>query len=278
MRFDASQCLQWTYKTKVYRLSVDTIFPMSADANFLTQVHAYASPHRFLGLAKTLTPWTFGVAATLFVAGLAGALIIAPMDYQQGQSARIMYVHVPAAWIAMAGYTGLAIASAIGFIYKHPLADISAKAMALPGAVFTALALVTGSLWGKPTWGTFWVWDARLTSVLILFFLYVGYIAIWEAIEEPARAAKAAAILALVGAVNVPIIHFSVQWWSTLHQGSSVLRADGPTISASMLWPLLVMALAYSVLFAGLVLIRMRSEILERRLRTLRLRVGEGAP
>lgn len=251
---------------------------MSADGTLFSNFHAYASPHKFLGLAKALTPWVFGAAAILFVIGLVGALFFAPMDYQQKQTARIMYVHVPAAWIAMAAYASLAIASAVGFVYKHPLADVSAKSMALPGAVFTALALITGSLWGKPTWGTYWVWDARLTSVLILFFLYVGYIAIWEAIEEPAQAAKAAAILALVGAVNVPIIHFSVEWWSTLHQGTSVLRADGPSISASMLWPLLVMALAYTVLFAGLVLIRMRSEILERRLRTLRLRVGEGAP
>lgn len=249
---------------------------MSADSTILSNLHGYASPHRFLGLATRLTPWVFGLAAALLVVGLYGAFA-APPDYQQGESVRIMFVHVPAAWMAMASYMALAIASAIGFIYKHPLADISAKSMALPGAIFTALALITGSLWGKPTWGTYWVWDARLTSVLILFFLYVGYIALWEAIEEPSRAARAAAILALVGAVNVPIIHYSVEWWSTLHQGASVLRKDGPSIHFSMLWPLLTMALAYTVLFTGLVLIRIRSEILERRLRSLRMRAGEGA-
>lgn len=248
---------------------------MSADSTILSNLHGYASPHRFLALATRLTPWVFGLTAVLFAVGLYGAFT-APPDYQQGESVRIMFVHVPAAWMAMASYTALAIASAIGFIYKHPLADVSAKSMALPGAIFTALALITGSLWGKPTWGTYWVWDARLTSVLILFFLYVGYIALWEAIEEPARAARAAAILALVGAVNVPIIHYSVEWWSTLHQGASVLRKDGPSIHFSMLWPLLTMALAYTTLFVGLVLVRVRSEILERRLRSLRLRASEG--
>lgn len=249
---------------------------MNANSTIFSNIHAFASPHRFLGLARRLTPWVFGAAAALMAVGLYGALFVAPPDYQQGESVRIMFVHVPAAWMAMASYTALAVASAIGFIYKHPLADVSAKSMALPGAIFTALALITGSLWGKPTWGTYWVWDARLTSVLILFFLYVGYIALWEAIEEPARAARAAAILALVGAVNVPIIHYSVEWWSTLHQGSSVLRKDGPSIHFSMLWPLLTMALGYTVLFAGIVLIRMRSEILERRLRSLRMAAGAG--
>jgi heme exporter protein C len=248
---------------------------MSAGNTIVANLHAYASPQRFLGLATRLTPWVFGAAGLLFVIGLYGAFV-APPDYQQGESVRIMFVHVPAAWMAMASYSALAVASAVGFIWKHPLADVSAKSMAVPGAIFTALALITGSLWGKPTWGAYWVWDARLTSVLILFFLYVGYIALWEAIEEPARAARAAAILALVGAVNVPIIHYSVEWWSTLHQGASVLRKDGPSIHFSMLWPLLTMALAYTVLFAGLVLIRMRSEILERRLRSLRLRAAAG--
>ncbi|HAH09188.1 MAG TPA: heme transporter HemC [Alphaproteobacteria bacterium] len=231
-----------------------------------------------MGFASAATPWCMALAGTLLIAGLYGALFAAPADYQQGDSARIMYVHVPAAWLAMAGYSGIVIASAIGLIFKHPLADTAAKSMALPGAVFTALALITGSLWGKPTWGTFWVWDARLTSVLVLLFLYVGYMAIWEAIEEPTRAARAAAILALVGAVNVPIIHYSVEWWSTLHQGTSVLRKDGPSMPWSMLWPLLSMAFAYQALFAGIVLVRMRSEILERRLRTRRLSLGEEAP
>jgi heme exporter protein C len=250
---------------------------MTAGTPTRLSLHALASPYRFLGTARVLTPWAFGAAVLCLAAGLWGALAVAPPDYQQGQSVRIMFVHVPAAWMAMAAYTSLAIASLMGLVFRHPLADAAAKSMALPGAVFTALALITGSLWGKPTWGTYWVWDARLTSVLILFFLYVAYIAVWEAIEDPARAGRAAAVLALVGAVNVPVIHFSVQWWSTLHQGVSVLRADGPSIHASMLWPLLAMAAGYTALFAGVVLIRIRSEILERRARTLKLRLGEGA-
>jgi heme exporter protein C len=243
-------------------------------------LYDFANPLRFERVAVRLTPLLAIGALVTTLFGLYYALVASPADYQQGESVRIMFVHVPAAWMSMAAYTSLAVASAIGFVYKHPLADVSAKSMALPGAIFTALALITGSLWGKPTWGTYWVWDARLTSVLILFFLYVGYIALWEAIEDPVRAARAAAILALVGAVNVPIIHYSVEWWSTLHQGSSVLRADGPSIHFAMLWPLLTMALAYTVLFVGLVLIRMRSEILERRLRSLRMAAAsrEGEP
>lgn len=232
---------------------------------------AYANPQRFLRLARALTPWFLGAGVALTVVGLFLALFIAPPDYQQGDAARIMYVHVPAAWMALFVYACMAISSAVAFIWKHPLADVAAKASAPIGCVFTALALITGMLWGQPMWGAWWVWDARLTSVLILFFLYLGYIVLWGAIEEPTRAARAARILALVGAINIPIIHFSVEWWNTLHQGTTVFRTDGPAISASMLAPLLVMAVAYNVLYVALLLIRMRMEVSERRLRTIRL-------
>ncbi len=234
-------------------------------------MQAYANPQRFVSLARTLTPWTFGVAIALAMTGLYLGLIVAPPDYQQGDAQRIMYVHVPAAWMSMFVYGSMAIASAVAFIWKHPLADVAAKASAPIGAVFTALALVTGMLWGQPMWGTWWVWDARLTSVLILFFLYLGYIVLWSAIEEPTRAARAARILALVGALNIPIIKFSVDWWNTLHQTASVFRVSGPTMPAAMLTPLLIMGLAYTVLYVALLLVRMRMEVAQRRLRTIRL-------
>lgn len=234
-------------------------------------VLVYANPERFVRLARSLTPWLLGSAFGLLLVGLFLGLIMAPPDYQQGDAARIMYVHVPAAWMAMFVYGCMALASAVAFIWKHPLADVAAKASAPIGCIFTALALITGMLWGKPMWGAWWVWDARLTSVLILFFMYLGYIVLWSAIEDPARAARAARILALVGAINIPIIKFSVDWWNTLHQGATVFRADGPSITSSMLIPLLVMAVAYNVLYAALLLIRMRAEIAERRLRSIRL-------
>jgi heme exporter protein C len=240
-------------------------------------MQAYANPQRFLNLARKLTPWTWGAAIALLLVGLYLGLIAAPPDYQQGDAARIMYVHVPAAWMAMFVYASMAISSAVAFIWKHPLADVAAKASAPIGAVFTALALVTGMLWGQPMWGTWWVWDARLTSVLILFFLYLGYIVLWSAIEEPTRAARAARILALVGAINLPIIKFSVDWWNTLHQTASVFRTDGPTMPASMLTPLLIMGLGYTMLFVALLLVRMRTEIALRRVRTMRLGL-EAAP
>lgn len=237
----------------------------------------YANPQRFVAIAKRLTPWLMGATAATTLVGLYLALFVAPPDYQQGEAARIMYVHVPAAWMALFVYAAMAVASAVAFIWKHPLADVAAKASAPIGCVFTALALVTGSLWGQPMWGTWWVWDARLTSVLILFFLYLGYMVLWSAIEEPTRAARAARILALVGAVNLPVVKFSVDWWNTLHQGASVFRTDGPAMTSSMLWPLLVMALAYNLFYATFLLVRMRAEVSRRRLRTLRLGL-EAAP
>jgi heme exporter protein C len=234
-------------------------------------MQAYANPQRFVRLARTLTPWTFAAAIALAVIGLYLGLIVAPPDYQQGDAQRIMYVHVPAAWMSMFVYASMAIASAVAFIWKHPLADVAAKASAPIGCVFTGLALVTGMLWGQPMWGTWWVWDARLTSVLILFFLYLGYIVLWSAIEEPTRAARAARILALIGAINIPIIKFSVDWWNTLHQNASVFRVSGPAMPASMLTPLLIMGLAYTLLYVALLLVRMRMEVAQRRLRTIRL-------
>jgi heme exporter protein C len=228
-----------------------------------------ANPTRFLALVERLVPWLAGATVILLAIGLYLALFVAPPDYQQGETVRIMFVHVPAAWLAMGGYALIAIAALGTLIWRHPLADVAAKAAAPIGATFTFIALVTGSLWGKPMWGTYWVWDARLTSVLVLFLLYLGLIALWQAIEEPGRAGRAAAVLALVGAVNLPIIKFSVDWWNTLHQPASVLRADGPTIDPSLLTPLFVMAIAFALLFATLHIIAMRAEILRRRVRAL---------
>ncbi len=234
----------------------------------------YANPKRFLDAASALTPWLGAVSAILLAVGLYWSLVVAPADYQQGDAARIMFVHVPAAWMSMFVYGVIALSSALGLVLKHPLADVAARAAAPYGAAFTALALITGSLWGKPMWGTYWVWDARLTSELILFFIYLGYIGLWSAIEEPARAAKVCAVLALVGAVNIPIIKFSVEWWATLHQGESIFRGGGPTMGAEFLWPLLVMAFAYTILFLWLWLIRVRTEILAQRLRATLLSAG----
>ncbi|NWG71498.1 MAG: heme ABC transporter permease [Parvularculaceae bacterium] len=236
-------------------------------------VFDFANPERFERLARPIAVPTGALAAVLIGAGLYYGLFNSPPDYKQGETVRIMYVHVPAAWMALACYTALAAASAVGFIWKHPLADVAARATAPIGAVFTAVAIVTGSLWGRPMWGTWWAWDARLTSVLILFFLYLGYMAVWAAIEDKARAARLAAIVAIAGFINVPIIKFSVDWWNSLHQPASVFRADGPTIDGSMLAPLLLMALGYTVLFIALLLASMRNEIAARRLMRL-----EGAP
>jgi heme exporter protein C len=225
----------------------------------------FANPTRFLSIADRVIPWLAALTFLLLGVGLYLAFFVAPPDYQQGETVRIMFVHVPAAWLAMFGYTLIAIASIGSLIWRHPLADVAAKTAAPIGATFAFLALVTGSLWGKPMWGTYWVWDARLTSMLVLFLLYLGLIALWQAIEEPGRAGRAAAILALVGFVNVPIIKFSVDWWNTLHQPASIVRLGGPTIDTSMLTALAVMALAFTLLFVLLHLMAMRAEILRRR-------------
>jgi heme exporter protein C len=201
--------------------------------------------------------------------GLYQALFVSPPDYQQGQSVRIMYIHVPAAWMAMFVYANLALAGAATLVWRHPLAEVAGRAIAPIGAAFTFLCLATGSLWGKPMWGTWWEWDARLTSVLILFFVYLAYMALNNAFDDATRGSRASAVLALVGAVNLPIIKFSVDWWNTLHQPASVMRLDGPAIHPSMLWPLLAMAVGYTLLFVVLALVRIQAELIERRLGAL---------
>ena len=228
-----------------------------------------ANPTRFIALADRLVPWLGGIAALLLAAGLYMSFA-APEDYQQGITVRIMFIHVPFAWLSMMCYTVMTISSVGTLVWKHPLADVSAKAAAPIGAAFTFLALLTGSLWGKPMWGTWWVWDARLTSVFILFLMYLGIIALTRAMDDPIRAARAAAVVTLVGFINIPIIKFSVDWWNTLHQPAAVFRADGPTIHPSLLWPLLVMALGFTVLFFALHLMAMRTEIWRRRVITMR--------
>ena len=231
--------------------------------------HRFASPANFKRLSDRVLPWFAGGAALCLVTGLYLALFESPPDYQQGESVRIMYVHVPSAWMAMFVYANLALAAAASLVWRHPLADVAGRAMAPVGAAFTFLCLVTGSLWGKPMWGTWWVWDARLTSVLILFFVYIGYMALNSAFDDDTRGARASAILALVGAINLPIVKFSVDWWNTLHQPASVAKLDGPSIHASMLTPLLLMALGFTLLFFALAIVRMRAGLIERRLAML---------
>jgi heme exporter protein C len=230
-----------------------------------------ANPSRFLQLVERVLPWLTVVTVAVFAIGLYQALLVAPDDYQQGATVKIMFIHVPSAWLGMFCWALMSVAALGTLVWRHPLADVAAKAAAPLGAAFTFLCLVTGSLWGRPMWGTYWVWDARLTSVLVLFLMYLGLIALWRTVEDPSRAGRAAAILTLVGAVNLPIIKFSVDWWNTLHQPASVLRLGGPTIDPSILAPLLWMALAFTLLFVTLHLAAMRNEILRRRVRTLRL-------
>jgi len=234
-------------------------------------LHKYANPKRFLSIIGAIYPWAAVLTVGLLVAGLYLALFVSPEDYQQGDTVRIMFVHVPSAWMGLSIYTMMAVSAAVGLIWKHPVADLSAKAMAPIGAAFTFLSLVTGALWGQPMWGTYWVWDARLTSMLILFFLYLGYMAIWESFDDYAKAAKAAAILVLVGVINIPVIKFSVDWWNTLHQPASVATMDGPKIHSSILTPLLVMGVAYMALFVTLYCVRVKAEILGRRLRMMQI-------
>jgi heme exporter protein C len=243
----------------------------------MTTMHRFANPARFVRLSSAVLPWVTALAALCIGTGLYFGLFNSPVDYQQRDTVRIMYVHVPSAWMSMFVYSGMALASAISLVWKHPLADLAAKASAPLGAGFTLVALVSGALWGQPTWGTWWVWDARLTSVLILFFLYLGYVALWEAFDDPQRAAKAAAILCLVGAVNIPIIKFSVDWWNTLHQPASVMTLSGPSIHISMLVPLLLMALGFTFYYVAVLIVRIQREIVARKIRALRLMQAEPA-
>jgi len=216
-------------------------------------------------------PWLAVSGVLITAAALVWGLLYAPADYQQGDAVRIMYIHVPAAWLASGGYAGLALASAMSLVWRHPLADLAAQEIGPVGAGFTALCLASGSLWGKPMWGAWWVWDARLTSVLVLFFLYVGHIALIRAFDDQERGYRSAAILALIGVVNLPIIKFSVDWWNTLHQPASITLTGSPTIYASMLWPLLLAAVGYTLLFAAIVTTRLRAAVMERRIRALLL-------
>jgi heme exporter protein C len=237
----------------------------------------FANPTRFLGFAERVLPWLIGLTALAFGTGLyltQGA----PDDYQQGATVKIMFLHVPSAWLSMFGWTVMSIAALGTLVWRHPLADVAAKAAAPLGAAFTFLCLVTGSLWGRPMWGTYWAWDARLTSVLVLFLMYLGVIALWHTVEEPSRAGRAAAILTLVGAINIPIIKWSVDWWNTLHQPASVVKLGGPAIHPTILVPLMTMALAFLLLFVTLHIAAMRNEILRRRVRTLMLMRAQAAP
>lgn len=238
-------------------------------------IHGWFNPGKFSRFSQRVLPWLIGITLILFAIGSYMALFHSPVDYQQGNAVRIMYIHVPAAWMAMFGYTFLAGVSAASLIWKNPLSDMMGRAAAPIGACFTFLCLVTGSLWGEPVWGTWWVWDARLTSVLVLFFFYLGYIALVHAFDNPQRGAKAAAILALVGFINVPIVKFSVDFWNTLHQPASILRFGGPTIDSSMLIPLFLMIGAFTFYFFALLLLRVQSEIAVRKILRLRHQISQ---
>jgi heme exporter protein C len=234
-----------------------------------TLTQRLANPTRFMALSGRLLPWIAGAAGVLIAGGLVMAFT-APPDYQQGHTAKIMYVHVPSAWLAMLGYTLVAASSFGLLVFRHPLADVSAKAAALIGAAFTFLCLITGMLWGKPMWGAFWAWDPRLTSVLVLFFLYLGLIALRSSIEDETLAANLTAVVSLVGIVILPVIRFSVDW-NSIHQQPSISRFGAPAIHPSLLWPLLVMTAGMTALFVALHLKAMRNEILRRRVRALQL-------
>jgi heme exporter protein C len=231
----------------------------------------FANPARFMRTSGMALPWLGIAAASVLALGLVWSLLIAPPDYQQGDTVKIMFIHVPAAWMALSVYLFIAIASGIALVSRHPLAEIAAQAAAPIGAGFTLVCLTTGSLWGRPMWGAWWVWDARLTSVLVLFFLYLGYIALVNAFDDRSRGARAGSLLALVGVVNLPIIKFSVDWWNTLHQPASVVRLGGPAIALPLLLPLLVMAIGFALLFGWLLLLRMRTALNERKADVLRL-------
>lgn len=232
-------------------------------------MHKFANPARFQRLATRLQPWLAVLCVGLLGVGLYYALFASPQDYQQGETVRIMYIHVPAAWMATMVYGAMTLGSASFLIWRHPLGDVLAQASAPIGAAFTFLTLVTGSLWGKPMWGTWWEWDARMTSVLVLFFLYIGYIALAQSLDHQERSKKVLAALVLIGVVNLPIIKFSVEWWNTLHQPASIIRSGGPSIDASMLTPLLVMIAAFMVFYLLLLCMRMRALLLQQKIRRL---------
>jgi heme exporter protein C len=236
-------------------------------------ISGLANPQRFMSVTAPIARWLGLVTAALFAVGI-WLSFTAPADYQQGDTVRIMFVHVPAAWLGLFGYACVGVSSFFSLVWRHALADAAAKAAAPLGAGFAFLALATGSLWGRPMWGAWWVWDARLTSMLITFLFYLGYMALRAAIDDEPKAARAGAILALIGLINLPVVHFSVNWWNTLHQGASVFRLGGPTIAVSLLAPLLVMALAYTLLFLLLWIVRIRTEITSRRAAALAVKAA----
>jgi len=238
---------------------------------FSIGIHFFANPARFLRFARGIYPWVAAIAVTCIFAGLVLGLAVVPADYRQGDAYRIIFIHVPSSWMALMVYVIIAVASAAGFIWRHPLADLIAKSSAPIGACFTFLSLVTGSLWGAPMWGTWWVWDARVTSMLVLFFLYLGYIALNSAYDDPTKGARASAILALVGIVNIPIVKFSVDWWNTLHQPATLSKFDRPSMDSSMIAPLLLMVAGFIAFYLVVLIIRLRSEIAARRIRNLRI-------
>jgi heme exporter protein C len=229
-------------------------------------MHGYANPARFLKIARPATGWLLGVGVLLVLVGAYGGLAVSPQDYLQGDTVRILYIHVPSAWLGMAGWASIAAASISQIVWRHPLAAVAGRALAPVGATFAALCLATGSIWGRPTWGTWWEWDGRLTSMLILFFLYLGYIALASAERERGGEGRMAALFGLVGAVNLPIIHYSVLWWRTLHQGQSISITEGSSIAPELLWPLPLTMVGFTAIFAAVTLMRMRSELAQQKL------------
>ena len=223
-------------------------------------MHRFANPARFVKIARPATGWLLAIGMMLVAAGVVGGLTLSPPDYLQGETVRILYVHVPSAWLGMAGWAGIAAASISQLVWRHPLAAVAGRATAPAGATFAALCLATGSIWGRPAWGTWWEWDGRLTSMLILLFLYLGYIALDAAERERGGEGRLAALFGLVGAINLPIIHYSVLWWRTLHQGQSITMS-GSTIAPSILWPLPLTMLGFTALFVAVVLMRMRADL-----------------
>ena len=223
-------------------------------------MHRFANPARFLKIARPATGWLLALGLALLAVGVVGGLAVTPPDYLQGETVRILYVHVPTAWLGMAGWAGIAAAAISQIAWRHPLAAVAGRAIAVPGAAFAGLCLATGSIWGRPTWGTWWEWDGRLTSMLILFFLYLGYIALAEAERERGGEGRVAALFGLIGAVNLPVIHYSVLWWRTLHQGQSI-SLSGSTIAPELLWPLPLTMVGFTALFASIALMRMRADL-----------------
>jgi heme exporter protein C len=236
-------------------------------------MHALANPARFLRFARPATTWLLLVGLALASAGMAAGLTLTPPDYLQGETVRILYIHVPSAWLGMAGWLGIAAASISQLVWRHPLAAIAGRGVAPAGATFAAVCLITGSIWGRPTWGTWWEWDGRLTSMLVLFFLYLGYIALASAERERGGDGRIAAIYGLVGAINLPIIHYSVLWWRTLHQGESI-GLTGSSIDNSILWPLPLTMAGFTCLFGAAALMRIRAELAEVKVEARMRRMG----